>query len=292
MIPSRKRAPNALDLLVQAEFARLNAKKTSNIQDLPLWDFITTASPMLHGKKTVAPVHMDAVLPYFEIAETSPTLFCFSAPPRHSKSTIINHFVAKMMIKHPEYRVAYGSYSLDLAENFTEQIKTIMTNNGIPLDKNHNTRNEWNLENGASIKAVAPGTSFTGRGADLIIIDDPYKDRQHAMSGAVRKTTWDWVSDVCLTRRSPTASLIVSHTRWAYEDIIGVLSREHDIPYVNIPAINENGEALWESQYSLEALKAQRKLGGEHSWAAMYMGSPLPAGGAVFNGVNYYDATT
>ncbi len=286
---NRKKAPNALDLLIQAEFAKLNAKKATNIQDLPLMDFITAASPMIHGSKTVAPLHLSPILPYLDAVEKGPTLFCFSAPPRHGKSVTVNHFVARMMMKRPGYRVAYGCYSHDLSEFFSNDIKSIMLMNAVPINKNKNTKLEWELENGSTFKAVAPGTGFTGRGADLIIVDDPYKDRQEASSGTVRETTWNWVRDVCLTRRSPTASVIITHTRWNYEDVIGVLQRKHNVPFVNMPAINEQGQALWPTQYSLDYLAEQRKLSGEFGWASMYMGQPLPAGGAVFRGLNYYE---
>ncbi len=287
---NRKKAPNALDLLIQAEFAKLSAKKTSRIQDLPLMDFITTASPTILGKKTVAPIHLAPVLPYFEQVEKGPTIFSFSAPPRHGKSVLTNHFVARLMLKQPGIRIAYGSYGLDLSENwFSGQVKNIFIANGIEINKDKNTRGEWELTNGSSFKAIAPGTAFTGRGADLTIIDDPYKDRQEAQSGGVRETAWNWIRDVVLTRRSPTASVIVTHTRWHYEDIIGVLDRVNGYPFINMPAINEAGEALWSEQFNIEKLAEIRKDLGEFSWASMYMGSPMPAGGAVFRGLNYYE---
>lgn len=292
---NRKKAPTALDLLIQEKFAQLNAKKTSNIQDLPLWDFITTASPMMRGgEKTVAPTHLSPILPYLEdIDNGKPTFFCFSAPPRHGKSVATNHFVARLMLRKPGIRVAYGCYSLDLsADFFSGEVKDIMLNNGIPINKNKNTKAEWELENGSSFKAIAPGTGFTGRGADLTIVDDPYKDRAEASSGSVRETTWNWIRDVVLTRRSPNASVIVTHTRWNYEDVIGVLERNHNVPFINMPAINELGEALWPAQFSLSRLAEQRSQSGEYGWASMYLGQPLPLGGAVFRGMNYYDEST
>lgn len=286
---NRKKAPNALDLLIQAEFAKINAKKTSNIQDLPLMDFITTASPLIHGGKTVSPIHLEPVLPYFEAVEKGPTIFSFSAPPRHGKSVLTNHFVARLMLRRPGIRVAYGSYGLDLSEWFGMQVKNIFINNAIELNRDRNTRNEWELANGSSFKCIAPGTAFTGRGADLTIIDDPYKDRQEAQSGGVRETAWNWLRDVVMTRRSPDASIIITHTRWHYEDMIGVLERVNGYPFINMPAINEAGEALWPEQFSIEKLNKIRVDGGEYSWASMYMGNPLPAGGAVFRGLNYYE---
>ncbi len=127
-------------------------------------------------------------------------------------SVLTNHFVARHMLRHPGVRVAYGCYSLDLSAGFfSGEVKDICEANGIAVDRKHNTKEEWRLENGSSFKAVAPGSGFTGRGADLIVIDDPYKDRSHAESGKIRETTWNWITDVAFTRRSPNASVVITH---------------------------------------------------------------------------------
>lgn len=289
---ARKTAPNALDKIIQARMMARNVKTSSNLKDLSLMDFITTASPTIAGNPTVAPVHLNPVLPYFDKVEKEPAIFSFSAPPRHGKSVLTNHFVARLMLRRPGIRIAYGSYGLDLSEWFSGQVKNIFVANGIELNKDKNTRNEWELTNGSSFKAIAPGTAFTGRGGNLIIIDDPYKDRQEAQSGAVRDTVWAWMRDVVMTRREPGGSIIVTHTRWHYEDIIGKLERENEYPFINMPAIDETGKALWPERFDATTLAAIRKDGGEYSWASMYMGQPLPAGGAVFRGMNYYDVAS
>lgn len=282
---NRKTNPSALDKIVAEELRRLNVKKSTGLQDLSLWDFLVEASP--HYR---APTHLNALLPYFSAIEEKPTLFCFSAPPRHGKSVATNHLVARHMLRHPGVKIAYGSYSLDLsADFFSGEVKDILDANGVPLNRNRNTKEYWELENGSSFKAIAPGSGFTGRGADLIIIDDPYKNRATAESGRVREETWNWVRDVCFTRRSPNASVIVTHTRWNFEDVIGVMSRDFKVPYVNLQAINDNGEALWPEEWSADRLLNEiRPVVNEYGWASLYMGQPIPQGGAVFRGTNLY----
>jgi hypothetical protein len=269
--------------------ASRTTRVASNLQDLSIFDFMLKASPEIRGVKTTRPDHLASVLPFFDAIEREPTTFCFSAPPRHGKSILTNHLVARHMLRHPGVKIAYGSYSLDLsADWFSGEVKDIFLNNNIPINRTSNTKEYWELENGSSFKAIAPGSGFTGRGADLIIIDDPYKNRETASSGAVRASTWDWISDVCFTRRSPNASILITHTRWNYEDIIGVMEREHGFPYINLPAINELGEALWPEQWPADRLAEVRKVVGEYKWASLYMGQPIPQGGAVFRGTNLY----
>lgn len=289
-LQTRKTAPSPLDKIIQSRIAARDVKLTSNLKDLDLWDFLLKASPEIGGSPTMAPVHLNPLLPYFAKIEQEPSVFCFSAPPRHGKSIATNHLVARHMLRYPGVKIAYGSYSLDLsADFFSGEVKKVMMSNGIPLSRTSNTKEYWELENGSSFKAIAPGSGFTGRGADLIIIDDPYKNRSEAASPDVRKTVWEWITDVCFTRRSPNASIIVTHTRWNYEDVIGVLDREFKFPYINLPAINAAGEALWPVQWPAKRLLEEiRPIEGEHSWASMYMGSPIPLGGAVFKGTNLY----
>jgi predicted phage terminase large subunit-like protein len=274
-----KKANNPLDKLLSEYAAKHLSVQTTDLSKLDLLEFLVTASPHLRS-----PEHLSAVLPYLYAVEHSQQFFCFSAPPRHGKSVLINHFAAWMMLRHPGIRIAYGSYGLDLSHYFSTEVKDILTSNGVEVDRSMNTKGEWRLMNRSSFLAVAPGSGFTGRGADLIIVDDPYKSRLAAESGKQREEVLSWFRSVAITRRSPNCSVIVTHTRWSAEDLIGVLVRDQKKPFVNLEALDpETGEALWPSQYSSEALAATRAEIGEYDWAALYMGSPRPRGGSVFN---------
>lgn len=203
-------------------------------------------------------------------------------------SVLVNHFVARHMIRHPGVRVAYGCYSLDLSMFFSEEVKDILTSAGVEIDRAHNSKEYWKLSNGSSFKAVAPGSGFTGRGADLIIIDDPYKGRTEAESGKTRETTWNWFAAVAITRRSPNASVILTHTRWNVEDLIGIVAAKHNWPGIALPAIDDSGQALWPSEWSVEKLQQIKAIIGEYEWSSLYMGNPLPRGGAVFGPTHTY----
>lgn len=270
---------NPLDRIITSYKQKQTASSTSNLASLDLMDFLVAASPHLSK-----PMHLAPVLPYLYAIEKSPQFFAYSAPPRHGKSVLMNHFVAWMMIRHPGICIAYGCYGEKLSFFFSDEVKDILTTNGYEVDRSRNSRNEWRLTNGSLFKAVSPGSDFTGRGADLIIIDDPYKNRVTASSGAVRESTWNWFTGVAITRRSPECSVIVTHTRWAVEDIIGTIAGDpHNKTFINMPALNDKGEALWPEQWPVERLLETKAIIGEYDWASLYMGSPRPLGGAVFN---------
>lgn len=283
-MPKKKKTPtNPLDRILEQYVEKRQVKTSASLETLDLLDFMLAASP--HLRK---PEHLSAVLPYLYAVEKAPQFFAFSAPPRHGKSVLVNHFVAWMMIRHPGIKIGYGCYGIKLSLFFSDEVKDILTTNGYEVDRTRNSREEWRLMNGSVFKAVAPGTDFTGRGADLIIVDDPYKNRVTASSGAIRESTWNWFTGVAITRRSPNCSVIVTHTRWHLEDVIGTISNKLGRPYINLPAVNDSNEALWPEQYSLEMLKETRGIIGEFDWASLYMGEPRPRGGAVFHDPHLY----
>ena len=276
--PPKNSVESSLDRFVKERLAQLRERSRGDLAGLPIFDFLVTASP--HLRK---PEHLVAVVPFMEAIDEGPQAFALSAPPRHGKSVLVNHLCARAMLRHPGIRIAYGCYSLDLAGFNSLEVKDILTSNNIDLDKNQNSKEEWRLANGSSFKCVAPGSGFTGRGADLIIIDDPYKGRTEAESGRIRDATWSWFTAVAITRRSPHASVIVTHTRWTVDDMIGKVTNEHKWPYVNLHAIHpESGEALWPDEWPLEKLKQIQSIIGPYEWSSLYMGEPRPRGGAVF----------
>lgn len=276
--PKANSAESALDRYVKERLSALREKGRGNLAQLPIFDFLVEASP--HLRK---PEHLAAVVPFMEAIDESPQAFALSAPPRHGKSVLVNHLCARAMLRHPGIRIAYGCYSLDLAGFNSLEVKDILTSNNIDLDKNQNSKEEWRLANGSTFKCVAPGSGFTGRGADLIIVDDPYKGRTEAESGRIREATWNWFTAVAITRRSPHASVIVTHTRWTVDDLVGKVTKDHGWPYVNLQAIQpETGEALWPDEWPAEKLRTIQSLIGPYEWSSLYMGEPRPRGGAVF----------
>jgi predicted phage terminase large subunit-like protein len=282
----KKRTNNPLDQILSEFTQKHLGSRTDDLKDKELFDFLVAASPHYQ-----APHHLAPIVPYLEALEKAPGFFAFSAPPRHGKSVLTNHWVARCMLRKPGFKVAYGCYSLDLSAGFfSDEVKDILTSNGIAVNRNKNSKEYWELENGSSFKAVAPGSGFTGRGADLIIIDDPFKGRTEAESGKIRDATWSWFVSVAITRRSPSASVLITHTRWHSDDVIGLCSRleRPQVPYLNLTAFDDSGNALWPEQWPADRLEEIHAMLGEYQWSSLYMGNPIPRGGAVFGDPTIY----
>lgn len=136
------------------------------------------------------------------------------------------------------------------------------------------------------------GGPLTGRGADVLIIDDPIKNAEEAHCDTYRERTWDWYRSVAYTRLEPRGSVIVIATRWHEDDLIGRLIRAEPTAWrlLSLPALAEEddslgrppGAPLWPDRYPAPVLEETRRVVGEYYWSAQYQQRPTPAGGRIF----------
>ncbi len=136
------------------------------------------------------------------------------------------------------------------------------------------------------------GGAITGRGADLLIIDDPVKSTEEAESDTYRERVWEWWRGTAVTRLEPGGAVVVIMPRWHEDDFAGRLlsTEEHGWRVLRLPALAEEGdvlgreigEALWPARYDAETLARRREEMGSRLFAAEYQQEPTPAVGAIF----------
>lgn len=205
-------------------------------------------------------------------------------PPQHGKSQMCTrHFPAYMLGVRPDCKICVCSYASTLAQAFNRDIQRIIDD--IPyheifpqtiLNQSNVTTNAHGayLRNANQfetvnyrgfVKTVGVGGSLTGTPIDIGIIDDPFKDREEAMSIRIREKVWSWFTDVFETRLHNESQVLVIMTRWDEDDLAGrILARDGaDWTVVSYPAIKERedpedprsiGEALWPQHQSLERI--------------------------------------
>jgi len=142
----------------------------------------------------------------------------------------------------------------------------------------------WHTNHGGAYRASGVGTAMTGRGADLLLIDDPVKDREEADSELRRNRVWDWYRSTAYTRLSPQGRVVVIQTRWHELDLAGMLLDHPDgdkWDVLSLPAIYR-GEALWPERFPMERLEQIKATVGPREWSALYMQSPQPDEGTFF----------
>lgn len=232
------------------------------------------------------PRHLERVTDAIYRATKEPIQVCLSVPPRFAKTETISHGCAWSIERDDEKsnEIAYATYAADLALEKSRQIQDYVSRAGVPI-RARQPGNLWRTHGGAVFKATGVGGPLTGRGARLLIVDDPVKNREEAESPVIRQKTWDWFTSTALTRIEPGGSIIVVHTRWHADDVIGRIERGeagNGWEIINLPAIDSQGLSLWPERWSVEALEKKRVLVGEYDWAALFMGRPRPKGGALF----------
>ena len=244
---------------------------------------------------------------------TSPRLM-ITMPPRHGKSELATRrFPAYAFGRHPDLSVISTSYSADLSSRMNRDVQRIMDN---PL---YQALFPETLLSGKNIRTVASGSylrnsdifeivghkgsyrssgvggGITGMGGDILIVDDPFKDRAEADSPTIRNKVWDWYTSTLYTRLAPGGGILIINTRWHLDDLSGRLIKAEGSDdgdkwrKVNFPAIAEHdeerrkqGEPLHPERYSLKQLDKIKAALGTRDWLALYQQRPVQEGGNIF----------
>lgn len=224
-----------------------------------------------------------------------------SCPPQEGKSQRTSRrFPLWALTQNPDLRIAIASYEHGVARRWGRAIRDDITQHsdalGIRVRDDLSAQHEWQLQgHEGGVYAAGIGGALTGRPVDLLIIDDPVKDRAQADSPTFRQNAWDWWTDVGSTRLAPGAPVVVILTRWHHDDLAGrLLNAEdgHRWRVVNIPAeaIDHDdplGRAPGEFMESargrtVEQWERIRTQVGPRTWASLYQGQPSPVSSGIF----------
>ena len=166
-------------------------------------------------------------------AKKSPRLMLL-VPPRHGKSELASvRFPAYLMGHHPDWEVINCGYNLDLPMKFSRKVREIVRDPGYKplfpttvLDPDSQSAEAWNTTSGGGFTAAGVGGGITGKGATVLIIDDPIKNQEEADSVLVRDGLWDWYWSTAYSRLSPGGGVLVIQTWWHDDDLAGRLQQK------------------------------------------------------------------
>lgn len=242
---------------------------------------------------------IDRAIEAYERGESS--FIILTVPPRHGKSEIVSRMLpTRFLGRHPDREVMVVSYSASLAETFSKDGRKIMRTPEykeiyprISLAPDNQGVQEWGVyldgkpTNGKAQFSGMDGSN-TGKGAALIVVDDPLKGRQEAESELIRNRCWDVFRSDILSRRAPVSIVIVTLTRWHTDDIVGriqaLMAKDKDFPRFKMldwPATSDKYEWLFPQRYSADYYNAQKSLLGSYAWSSLYLCQPVPREGNI-----------
>lgn len=239
-------------------------------------------------------------------------------PPRHGKSqTATKLFPAWRAGRNPRASTLVATYNQDFADDIGREVRGLLDSPAYPLvfpemkiDPRSRSVSRMSTTLGGQLFFVGTGGALTGRGGDLLLVDDPVKDAEEAASSTMREALWKWFNSVFLTRAmTDKAPVVLIQTRWNEDDLTGRLtdpSNPLHNPYeakqwtvLDMPALCDDpatdlmgraeGDALWPRRFGkahLEGVRARDPLG----FSALYQGRPSPPDGVLFKAesINLY----
>ncbi|OPY31557.1 MAG: Terminase-like family protein [Methanomassiliicoccales archaeon PtaU1.Bin030] len=227
-------------------------------------------------------------------------------PPRHGKSELVSRYFPAWYLMHwPDKRIILTSYEADFAAQWGRKARSLLEEHGgkVQVSKGSSAADRWEIEGHmGGMQTAGIRGPITGKGADLLIIDDPVKNDEEARSELMRERNWDWYTSTARTRLEPDGAVVVIMTRWHEDDLVGRLLADIEGDKWNVirlPAIAEpddplgriEGQALWPERFDENALEAIRKGMSPYYWNALYQQSPTARGGNVIKDEwwRYYD---
>ena len=224
-------------------------------------------------------------------------------PPRSGKSELVSkYFPAWYLGTHPKKRIILSTYGADFASEWGRKARDVLAEwgpqlYGVQVSEDSSAAYRWDIKGKpGGMNTAGVGGDITGKGAHILIIDDPVKNAQEANSRTMRNAVWEWFRSTAYTRLTPDGRIILVMTRWHHDDLAGRLlkaAREGGEQWevIKLPAIAQDtdilgrmpGQALWpEYGFTVERYDQIKQMVGSQIWAALYQQEPSPDVGATY----------
>ena len=224
----------------------------------------------IHGK------HHEKMAKQFErVARGECKRLIINMPPRHTKSEFASYLLPAWFLgKFPEKKVIQTSHTAELAVGFGRKVRNLVDSDvyktvfpGVGLQADSKAAGRWATNKGGDYFAIGIGGAVTGKGADILIIDDPHSEQEAALAetnSEVYDKTYEWYTSGPRQRLQPGGAIIIVMTRWSKKDLTGRVVKAaaqrsgEEWEVVEFPAIMPDGQPLWPEFWSIEELQIGR----------------------------------
>ena len=218
-------------------------------------------------------------------------------PPRHTKSEFASHlFPAWYLGKYPDRKVIQTAHTAELAVGFGRKVRNLVGSddyqhifNNVSLASDSKAAGRWSTNKNGEYFAIGVGGAVTGKGADILIIDDPHSEQEAALNDpSIYDKTYEWYTSGPRQRLQPGGSICVVMTRWSKKDLTGQILKSSiqrggsdEWEVIELPAILPSGSPLWPGFWPIDQLEALKSELPVPKWSAQYQQDPTSEEGAL-----------
>ena len=249
-------------------------------------------SAFIHGK------HHEVMAEAFErVANGELKRLIINMPPRHTKSEFASYLLPAWFLgRYPDKKIIQTAHTAELAVGFGRKVRNLVNSKdfkkifpNVSLQADSKAAGRWNTNKGGEYFAIGVGGAVTGKGADLLIIDDPHSEQEGSSSDTnVFNRTYEWYTSGPRQRLQPNGSIVMVMTRWHQKDLTGQVvdasikrGGADQWEVIELPAILPSGTPLWSEFWKLEELEALKAELPASKWMAQYQQDPTAEEGAL-----------
>jgi len=274
--------------VLEAQLTKLEKLKEKELCQTKFIKFVERVWPVF-----ISGAHHKRMADAFErVAAGTCKRLIINMPPRHTKSEFASYLLPAWFLgKYPAKKVIQTSHTAELAVGFGRKVRNLVDSEiyhdifpELVLQADSKAAGRWNTSKGGDYFAIGVGGAVTGKGADVLIIDDPHSEQEAAMAASnpeVYDKVYEWYTSGPRQRLQPGGAIVIVMTRWASRDLTGQVTKAaaarggEEWEIIEFPAILPSGNPLWPQFWSLDELSTLQKELPNSKWQAQYQQNPI-----------------
>jgi len=274
--------------VLEAQLTKLEKLKDRELSQRKFIKFVEKVWPTF-----ISGAHHKRMAEAFErVANGTCKRLIINMPPRHTKSEFASYLLPAWFLgRFPHKKVIQASHTAELAVGFGRKVRNLVDSDvyheifpDLNLQSDSKAAGRWNTSKGGDYFAIGVGGAVTGKGADVLIIDDPHSEQEAAIAASnpdVYDKVIEWYTSGPRQRLQPGGAIVIVMTRWSQRDLTGQVLKAaaqrsgEDWEVIEFPAILPSGNPLWPQFWSFEELEALRNELPNAKWQAQYQQNPV-----------------
>lgn len=286
--------PEEVQIRAQELLEELEARKGAERARAHFMDFVKRVWPnFINGAH-----HIRMAQAFERVANGTCKRLIINMPPRHTKSEFASYLLPAWFLGNfPHKKVIQTSHTAELAVGFGRKVRNLVDQDvykdifpSVELQSDSKAAGRWNTSKGGDYFAIGVGGAVTGKGADILIIDDPHSEQEAALAEInpeIYDKTYEWYTSGPRQRLQPGGSIVIVMTRWSKKDLTGQVLKAaaqrsgEEWEVIEFPAILPSGKPLWPEFWDIKELTALRTELPNQKWMAQYQQNPTSESAAI-----------